>query len=212
MKTKLLASSLVAATLIFSGCGESTGSDRLAAQQALDKGDYAASIAALESKTNKSNEDYMILASAYMGKAGFSFTDTMSLLGDATATSSSNSFKAFSTSVNTTLQSNPDALTNLQKAIDNYTNAGGINAAPSYQAASFVPAQNNTIGDKDLFLGMAYLTQATAALSYLGDITTLQNGTLSEEFVASACAITHVYASTLVTGCRMQLLQVQQLL
>ena len=196
MVKKILATSLVVAVLVLSGCGNSDAESRLKAQQALDEGDYSTAIASLESKTLKTDEDNMLLASSYMGKAGFSLSDTISIVGKNTTT---DAFASFSSNVSD--GKNPGSLDDLQQAIFYYGSiAGATNKASSRASSNSVTA----VGDRDLFLGLANLMKATVSLSYLGDVSKLKSDVaVDENLLASACAIVSVYSpsSTLPTGC-----------
>ncbi len=75
MLKKIIATTLIAIALMFSGCGDSEGEDRLKAQYALDQGDPQVAINLLESKDNLSEDEKILLASAYMGRAGFTMID-----------------------------------------------------------------------------------------------------------------------------------------
>lgn len=190
--------SLIGAILILSGCGNNEAESRLKAQQALDKGDYSTAINALESKSIKTSEDNMLLASSYMGKAGFSFTDTIGIVSKSATSNSvdSDAFANFSKSVADS--KDPATLQNIQKAISYY------NAVSTTTSRANVSTVVSSIGDRDLYLGLAYLTKATVAVSYLGNVLELQNSqTVGSEMLASACAIVDIYASSssLPTGC-----------
>lgn len=68
----ILTISLVASTFILNGCGsDSDGESRLKLQNMLDHGDFNGVINQLKTKASN-NEEYLLLASAYMGKAGYS--------------------------------------------------------------------------------------------------------------------------------------------
>ncbi len=75
MLKKIIATTLIAIALMFSGCGDSEGEDRLKAQYALDQGNPQAAIDLLKSKNNLSEDEKILLASAYMGRAGFTMID-----------------------------------------------------------------------------------------------------------------------------------------
>ncbi|QSZ42959.1 hypothetical protein GJV85_12855 [Sulfurimonas aquatica] len=194
MIKKIVASSLVASALLFSGCGENNAEDRLSAQQALDKGDFSTTISNLESKSVKTTEDYMLLASAYMGKAGLSFTDTVALVSNANSTNDNKSFANYAKEIEK--KKNPETLANLQKAISYYEAITGtsVTAAPAYKASA---NPSTTTGDRDLFLSLAYMTKATVVLSYLGDVQKLGDTTTDDpNILASACAISYVYSTS----------------
>jgi hypothetical protein len=74
---KLLSASIAGIMLFLSGCGstDSEVENRMTAQQLIDKGHYSEAISMLEAKGVKTDGDYMMLSSAYMGKAGFGFAE-----------------------------------------------------------------------------------------------------------------------------------------
>ena len=75
MLKKIVSATLIAIVLIFSGCGDPEGEDRLKAQYAVDQGDNQVAITLLEAKENLTEEEKILLASAYMGRAGFTMID-----------------------------------------------------------------------------------------------------------------------------------------
>ena len=203
MVKQMITASALAAMLMFSGCGDgSAGSDRLKAQQDLDVGNFSSAIANLESKTDKTNEDNMLLASAYLGEAGFSFSDTIGIVAGS-GSGETDSFTSFAQSVTDVKDEN--TLDNLSKAITYYKAIDSVSQAPAYKAPKLGTTNDvlNSLGDTNLFLGLAYLTKATVVMSYLGDISKLQNKIVDPELMASGCAIIHVYAPStpLPTGC-----------
>ena len=185
--------SLIASLLMLSGCGDNAAESRLKAQQALDKGNYTNAIATLEAKQNKSSEDKMLLASSYMGEAGFSLTDTVSIVSKSTDVTTD--FYA-NFSKNVADAKDPQTLQNIQKAIAYYNSIGTTQSRANIA--------DITIGDRDLYLGLAYLIKATVAVGYLGDVADLQSSqTIGSDMLASSCAIVNIYAPTsaLPTGC-----------
>jgi len=198
MLKNIIATSLVAATLILSGCGDAEGESRLAAQSAIDSGDFSAAIANLEAKPARTDSDNLTLASAYMGEAGFSFVDVISLMGSDTdpSSGSASGFEGFAKQIDD--KKTPETLANIDKAIAAYSAISTVTAdAPSRVQERAVATTSK--GDAALFLGIAYLTKATVVMSYLGNITELGNGSSSvvnAELQASADAIKCVYTGT----------------
>lgn len=87
MLKNILATALLAMTLMFSGCGDEAGEDRLAAQNAIDRGNPQDAINILEGLTNPTADETALLADAYAGRAGFSVTDiTLSIMDASTGT------------------------------------------------------------------------------------------------------------------------------
>jgi len=195
MLKKIIASSLVAATLILSGCGDSdsAGEDRLAAQHAIDSGDAAKAISLLEptpisdlNSTQKiaflasiSDTDKMTLASAYMKKADVSIMDIVSKLD--TQEGETSSFASIAENIigegNTTAKVNAiDTAIAYYEAMGDSSTAAG---APAFKAASANDVKKTIEGAK-LYLGMAYFSKVTMLLSYFGDVTALESGSASK--------------------------------
>jgi hypothetical protein len=131
MLKHIISVSAITAALMFSGCGDADtqGETRLNAQYAIDQGNYAAAIALLEAKAVKTDEDYLQLASAYMGQAGYSFTNLVSIINTSSNDVSGDAFKSFVQST----ASNADAATldSLNSAIAAYLSISTVTPAPS---------------------------------------------------------------------------------
>ncbi len=204
MVKSIIGTSLLAGLLLLSGCGDSDGKSRLSSQQMLDKGDFSSLATSLEAKDNKSNEEYLMLGSAYMGLAGLSFTDLVTMVADSDVTTlnapsyrggngSSDAFSQFAKKIQENADSNPKVLEYLQKAIDNYQFVS--------EAMKKIAHDNNITyetSDVELFMGLAFTAKATTAFSYLGDLEALVSDSVangvSDELRAYGCAISHVYA------------------
>jgi len=194
MVNKMIGLSLACTILILSACGNNAAENELKAQQALDSGNYSAAISTLEAKKVKTQEDNMLLASSYMGKAGFSLTDTVNIVSKSVANNnvSTDTFANFSNSVLNA--KDPQTLQNIQKAIT-YYRAVSVVTSKSYNARA--TTNKIVVGDRDLYLGLAYLTKATVALGYFGDVAKLKSSqTVGNEMLASACAIVNIYSPT----------------
>jgi len=177
MIKKILASSLVTAMLLFSGCGDSKGEDYLAIQQMLDKGDYAGVIAALEGGADKSNDDYIALASAYMGKAGVSFSRIISAM--ASDDENDDAFAAFVKSISDV--STPTAIVDLGKSAGFYKEIVADCTSGNL---------NNSAKDICLFLGLGAITRTAVVIdSLVDDISTFGNDTKDEKLTATICAV-----------------------
>jgi len=118
MIKKILISSLFGLALMMSGCGDSEGESRLETQQMLDAGNYAGVIAKLE-ETASSQDDYIALGAAYMGKAGLSLTNIINSMVSST-TNGDSAFASFVTGISSS--SSVSALPDLNKAVEYYTN------------------------------------------------------------------------------------------
>ncbi|CAI6144025.1 MAG: hypothetical protein SPLUMA1_SPLUMAMAG1_01542 [uncultured Sulfurimonas sp.] len=115
MIQKGLVSALLRLVLVFSGCGSSDneGESRLATQQMLDDGDYTGVIEKLE-PTATTDEEYLALASAYMGKAGYSLLEIISAI-------TSDDDLVFSLASSSSFSSTLD----FNKAVENFKNVVG---------------------------------------------------------------------------------------
>jgi len=194
MIKKILASSLFTAMLLFSGCGDSEGEDYLAIQQMLDKGDYAGVIAALENNTDKSDDDYIALGAAYMGKAGVSFTRIISAM--ASDDENNDAFAAFVKSIADV--SKPNAISDLGKSAEFYKKI-----VADCATASINDSLNDSAKDICLFIGLGAITRTAVVIdSLVDDISTFADKTKSDEkLTATICAVQYDYNRTVGTGC-----------
>lgn len=118
MLKKIIATTLIAIALMFSGCGDPEGEDRLEAQYALDQGDPQVAINLLESKDNLSEDEKILLASAYMGRAGFTMIDITVAFVEASEGADADDFNNL---VNALLsKATSTAATDLSLAIDTF--------------------------------------------------------------------------------------------
>ena len=171
MLKKIVSASVVTAALLFSGCGgDSEGEDRLKAQHAVDSGDSATAISLLEAKVVKTDADKMLLASAYMQKAGMSMMDVVSKL-DTESDSGDDSFGTIADSIvgdangSETIQN----ITDINKAIAYYESmSNSLSAAPSFKAGELASVNGGTVQQ-----GFAYLAKFIKLLSLYGDVKTL---------------------------------------
>ncbi len=193
MMKKLLATSLVCATLIFSGCGESDAESQLEIQQMLDDGDYLGVIARLEGNANTQSE-YIALGSAYMGAAGLSLSDLITIIADSNE-DNNDAFASFANSVDEKTANNPKALEYLGKSTDAYKEV--IGDACSDDNATLTDSQR----DICLYTGLSESMRATVTLGYLGDVASLANDTSDDELTASACAMQYAYDGTVPVEC-----------
>jgi len=192
MISKVLAISTVTAMLLFSGC-DNEAEDRMITQQMLDSGDYDGVISNLEDKELKTDEDNLKLASAYMDKAGFSTTDLVSIISSAEEGNDEVSFASFVTSI----EENKDAQTldNLQKAIEYYSKLVDVTKlSPSLTNDYNDDIEELDLDTNELFLGLAYITKVASVLSYMGDVSKLEESGDDENLLASGCALAKVYA------------------
>jgi len=181
MIKKILATSLIGLTLFVSGCGDTEGEDRLATQQMLDAGDYEGVIAKLESSAS-SEDDYITLGAAYMGKAGLSLTSIITSVISSVGEGDS-AFSGFVTGISTT--ASPSALPDLTKAIEYYTKV--VKGACLNRNASLTNSQK----DICLYIGLASTTSAAVTIDLLaGDITSFgDSATPDDKLLAATCAL-----------------------
>jgi len=195
MIKNIIATSLVAATLVFSGCGSDEGEAALSVQQKLDQRDFVGAISMLQGNTDTDGEKLQ-LGSAYMGAAGLSTTDLIRIMSDSTsdtttsgtpapqraaaATGNSDSFARFAEVLQKLADNNPKMLEYLNKATEIFALVSGR-------------ADSASLG---FAIGLANTAKATTVLTYLGDIETLVNGGATGDLRASSCAITYMYAAT----------------
>ncbi len=189
MVKKILAGSLFTVMLLLSGCGDSEGEDRLAIQQMLDQGDYTGVIAALESSAN-SDDDFIALGAAYMGKAGVSLTNIVSAM----ASTNDATDDGFATFVNSIAGiSTSSAITDLGKSADNYRKVVGDCASLTL---------SDSAKDICLYIGLGATARTAVTIdSLVGDISTFGNDTTDDKLTASACAMQYAYNGSTGTGC-----------
>lgn len=186
MVRKLLATSLVATALIFSGCGDDEGESRLETQQMLDDGDFKGVIARLETNSTSninSNDNYLALAAAYMGKGGYTLLDIVgSMIEDEDGNSEEDEDIIASLAENATFSSTLD----LEKAEMYYTKVVGENTC---NESNLTSSQE----DMCLFVGLSAITKAASTVKLLvGDISSFGSDDASEDYKLTA------------TGCAMQ--------
>ncbi|MDQ7043598.1 MAG: hypothetical protein Q9M34_08755 [Sulfurimonas sp.] len=188
MVQKVLASALLGLVLLFSGCGSSDneGESALETQQLLDNGQYASVIAKLEGDASSTN-DYIALASAYMGKAGFSLS---SIIGVVVASAESGNNSTFGSFIeNASNESNSQSLQDLDKAVE-YFQKVVLNKC----------TDNNTTlsgaeSDICLYVGLSKVSQTAVAISYITDDITVFNDTNTSDnkLTAATCAMTYAF-------------------
>ena len=159
MLKNIIATSLVAATLMFSGCGDTEGETRLSAQTAIDSGNFALAISAIEAKTDKSDSDNLILASAHMGEAGFTLVDIVNSLQVQAANPSDDALTTFRNSILSGVTDTSATLTNLTKAIQYYEAVVGTDSNAS---------NVEELSDTQLQLGLAHMVKISILISDVG--------------------------------------------
>jgi hypothetical protein len=192
MIKKILATSLFGLTLVMSGCGDTEGEDRLATQQMLDDGDFTGVISKLEGSA-VSEDDYITLGAAYMGKSGLSLINIVSAMVDTNNTNDS-AFSNFVTSVSTS--SNSSAISDLKKAIFYYTKVVNRGCVDSNIVL------NNSEKDICLYIGLASTSSAAVTIDLLADDIDSFGDTDVEDFklTASVCGMNYAYDRN-ASGC-----------
>ena len=154
MLKKIIATTLVATALMFSGCGDQAGEDFLAAQHSIDEGDYASAIALLEdvNASDRTDAQNVMMANAYMGEAGFTTLDIVTLL----ATDSATDPLTAMIDPNATAEENAAKLANIELAIE---------ALQQVTVADGSAATVDELGDNELTLGLAYVAKTSLLLN-----------------------------------------------
>jgi len=189
MMKKIVMASLLGLSILVAGCGssDSEGESRLETQQMLDNGNYIGVIAKLEDGAD-STSDYLSLAAAYMGKAGFSLA---SIIGIVASSADSNNSNAFATFIeNSNEQSNSQSLNDLKTAVKYYQDVLGDKCADENQTLS------SSESDICLYVGLSKITQTTVAVSYITDDVSVlsdNNGSSDYKLKASTCAMQYAF-------------------
>jgi hypothetical protein len=180
----ILMSGLLSSMLLLSGCGDDNneGESRLETQQMLDNGDFAGVISKLES-TATTRDDYINLASAYMGKAGLTLTRIITSITSSDDTED-NGFSSFVKGISES--SSPTAISDLGKANDFYRKVIGDRCV-----------LNRTLSaserDVCLYVGLANTSRAAVTIDLITeDIASFGiegDGEEDYKLKASACAL-----------------------
>lgn len=187
MMKKVLAVSAVTAMLLLSGCSNDA-EDKMGIQQDLDSGNNAAVISALEDKTDRTDSESLMLASAYMDEAGLSVVDLLALVATGADSGEDVSFASFIGDI--TAEQDADSLDNLQKAIDYYREIGSLAELTAAPTLATTLDDVNTIG---LYLGLAYIAKVATVMGYFGDVVKWEDAGTDANMMATGCAMAHVY-------------------
>lgn len=204
---KVILSSLSALVLLI-GCGSESESDaaacRFSVQQNLDQGNYAAVIAELTNPASacyaayNGDEWQLDLGAAYMGQAGLSVSDIISLIG-VQDNANSSSFQAFIDGVSS--RQSTTALDNLEDASSAFSAALGT-------ANCTDPNLTTSQKDTCLYIGLAETMLATTTISYLlediadlfNDLDAAAQAAAQEEMEASMCALRYMDTNDATCG------------
>lgn len=193
MIKKAFIGSLVVATLLLSGCGDSTseGEDALVTQQLLDKGQFSSVIARIE-PTASTTEDYLTLAAAYMGKAGFSLSQIIGIVATSATGTGGNEFSSFID--NASNNSTPTALNDLDTAVVYYKKVVQDRCLDN----------NITLGaaeaDLCLYVGLANISSTAVVFGYISDDVTVlsdNTGKTDDKLTASTCALEYAFSGSI---------------
>jgi len=197
MLKSMITTSLITLTLLMSGCGgNNEGESVLETQKMLDDGDFTGVITKLEGSAT-SDDDYINLASAYMGRSGLTLTNLVtSILNANESTSGDIGFANFIKAIDST--STSTALVDLRKASLSYKEVIG-NGCDNTSLLS------TSQKDICLFIGLANTGSAAVAVSTISeDLNSFGVGSGSDnKLQASVCAMTYSrdgsYDNTLCT-------------
>ena len=181
MLKSMITTSLITLTLLMSGCGgNNEGESVLETQKMLDDGNFAGVISKLEGSAS-SEDDYINLASAYMGHSGLTLTNLVASVLNAKDNSANDSaFVNFIKAVSATTSST--ALVDLRKSTANYKEI--VNSGCDNSALLTTPQK-----DICLFVGLSNMGSAAVAINFLtGSINAFGERT-DNKLTASICAI-----------------------
>lgn len=199
----ILVSSIVAATLIFSGCGsDSAGADRLKTQNMLDDGNYQGVISKLEPLSSLTSEQRMQLGNAYMGAAGLNLADLTVMLNSSTNTQQSTALVgAYANS-----ESNNDYLNFLDQLRKNAEDHPKVLEYLDKAIASFkkVLEKSDKNTNAKLLAALSSAAKSGTSISYLGNIKKLVENGADDEIRVSACAMVYVYANKVAANCTVE--------
>lgn len=200
---KVLKVSIVTAMLLFSGCGDDEGENRLNTQHLLDKGDWDGVISSLDAKygpsietnsTTISDEDALLYASSYMGKAGLNLSSMIDIItksGDNDDDALASLLDGVSYKISDT------ALVDLKKASEYYLNVVGEETCSSDNITPLTDAQK----DICLFMGLSETMKFATTMNYIaGDVTALFGDNTDGEdskLQASTCAMQYAITGEL---------------
>jgi len=173
MYKKIISVSLIAATAMFSGCGNDSTTCRVDVQKAIDEGRYSSALADLNGRC-KTAFDYsdlsMNLAIANMGEAGYGVSDAADMLINSNS-GSSNAFSSFLKSVDS--KKKPNSFTSLTSANDYFTKSIATAEGVSVNSTSLctdatIQAQNDSrVTNACLYLGFNDMITAASSILYL---------------------------------------------
>ncbi len=172
MYKKIIMGSLVATSVMFSGCGSSDTTCRIDVQNAIDSGNYDKAISDLQGKcsTAFSKSDLsMNLAAAYMGKSGYSVNSIADMLINSGDDENSTAFTSFLDSVNT--KKSPTSLPDLYSAENYFLKAiedGNQTTIDTLCTASLIDSLDDSRRSNACFyIGLNETIKAANTITYL---------------------------------------------
>ncbi len=214
MKNKILMSSVVALALMLNGCGDDEGESYLETQQMLDNGDFEGVISKLEpsldANSTDSNENYLALASAYMGKAGYTLSDVVGAFIDEDEFGEDSDTDPIA---NLTKNATYDSTISLLRSEQYYKKVIGEDGCLSENADKLGSAGK----DICLFLSLAAVSKVATTVNLLADDASAvfadnddnNAGVPDHKYSASKCAIEFAFnnnlSDTSSTECKIKL-------
>jgi len=179
MYRKYVITSLVALSLLLSGCGdESDTTCRIDVQNALDDGEFDKAIALMEGSCAAAYEESDLnlnLATAYMGKSGFGVSDVVAMIIDAND-NSSDALTSFTVAVDENKE--PNSLPMLDRSNSYYLASiaeGNLTTAEDLCSVEALDATDDSRRiNVCLYIGFNETIKAVNTITYLtDDLTTL---------------------------------------
>lgn len=179
MYKKIISGSLVAVAVMLTGCGNDATTCRIDVQKAIDEGRYDDAIADMNGscKTAFTKSDLdMNLASAYMGKSGYSVSNIADMLINSND-NSDNAFSSFITSVNNKKTENSNTLPLLNIASNYFKGAitdGNVTNATNICNDPEKIKNNARASNACLYIGFNDVIKSATTITYLtGDVNKL---------------------------------------
>ncbi|GEM_PF-6517795 len=203
---KTITTLVLTSLLLLSGCDDTKGEGAYANQYNLDHSNYAEVIADLKDKTNKSSEELMLLASAYMGNSGLGLSSLLEIVVE-NENDGGDEFASFAQKVGQ--KSSNSAVADTSKAIDHY-NQALYQLSSEALKAKLLADGNRTMVDceadsplsdtqKDvcLYISISNLTKSSVLLSLIADDLSALGDEHKEDpkMKASSCAMEYAFST-----------------
>ena len=186
MLKNIITVSMLSFLLLFSACGgDNEAEDALVLQEKLDNGDFDGVIASVEPRAS-SSADYVTLASAYMGRAGFSFSSLIGIVVSSAESGGDSTFEDFIQSI--AKSSNTGSLQDLASAIKNYEKIVDRCATPNVSLSG-------SESDICLYIGLSEVSRTAVAMGYIADdVSAIGDDTKDDDkLTASTCAMQYAF-------------------